>query len=128
MSESDLYTDYKICDALKTNEKCFRLHEYNKGNFNELFHEHVPKYRISTNNANEFMKTLVVHHSSYGDPEILSTYLNNRGKNPSFLQLGLWITEYPEPGVLRRFFSSGNLTAWYDEVITPSQFRVESKG
>lgn len=47
MSEGDLHTGYKICVDLKVDEKCFRLHKYDKGDLNELFHEHVPKHRIS---------------------------------------------------------------------------------
>ena len=128
MSESDLNTGYKVCKDLKVNEKCFRLHEYNEGDFNELFHEHVPKHRISSDNASAFMKALVVRHSPLGDPEILRTYLNNRGKNPGAIQLGQVVIEYPEPGVIRRYFSCGNTSAWYDEVIIPAQFRAASNG
>ncbi|WP_289283488.1 MULTISPECIES: hypothetical protein [unclassified Methylophaga] len=128
MSESDLYTGYKICDDLNAKEKCFRLHEYDEGNFNELFHQHVPKHRISADNAGEFMKALVVRHSPLGDPEILRTYINKRGKNPSAIELGQVVVEYPEPGVLRKYFSCGNIAAWFDEVISPAQFRAESNG
>ncbi len=128
MSESNLYTGYKICKGLKANEKCFRLHEYNEGEFHELFHEHIPKHRISADNAGEFMKTLVVRHSSLGDPEILRTYLKKRGKNPAAIEFGQVVIEYPEPGVLRKYFSCGNTSAWFDEVISTAQFRADSNG
>ena len=126
MSESNLCTGYKICKDLQAKEKCFRLFKYNEGDFDELFHEHVPKHRISLDNASAFMSTLIVHHSSLSDTEVLRTYLNNRGKKPSAIKLGQSQIEYPEPGVLRKYFSHGSFTAWYDEVIDPSQFRVES--
>lgn len=122
-SENKIYSGYRICGALKANEKCFCLYEYKEGNYNELFHQHVPKHRISGDSASEFMKSLVVRHSALGDPEILRCYLNNRGKSPSAISLGQVITEYPEPGVLRKYYSCGNTSAWYDEVIIPTEFR-----
>ena len=69
------------------------------------------------------MKTLVVHHSGVGYPDILRTYLNKRGKNPRAIEFGQVVVEYPEPGVLRKYFSSGNIAACYDEVVSKSEFR-----
>lgn len=122
-SENKIYSGYRICGALKANEKCFCLYEYKEGSYNELFHQHVPNHRISGDGASEFMKSLVVRHSALGDPEILRCYLNSRGKSPSAISLGKVITEYPEPGVIRKYYSCGNTSAWYDEVITPTKFR-----
>lgn len=119
-----MHTNYKICSTLKVNEKCFRLHEYNEGNFNEIFHEHVPSHRISSDNAICFMKALIIKHSAFGDFQILLTYLNERSKEPGAIKLGQIVTEYPEPGVLRKYYSSGNISAWYDEVISKLVFRV----
>ncbi len=70
------------------------------------------------------MKTLLARHSPLGDPEILRTYLNTRGKNPSTIPFGQGVIEYPEPGVLRRYLSNGNTIGWYDEVISLTQFRA----
>lgn len=32
---------------------------------------------------------------------------------------------YPEEVVIRRYFSSGDITAWSDSVFSPSSFRCE---
>jgi hypothetical protein len=116
-------TGYKICDDLKVNEKCFRLYGYDKGDFNELFHEHVPNHRISNSNACEFLRALVIRHSPLGDLEILRTYLNKQGKNPTTIQLGFSVTEYPEKGVLRQYLSSNGICSWFDTIINSKQFR-----
>ena len=71
------------------------------------------------------MKALVVRHSKLGNSEILRCYLNARGENPSAIILGQVVIEYPEPGVLRKYYSCGNISAWYDEVITPAKFRLK---
>ncbi|WP_146171163.1 hypothetical protein [Saccharospirillum sp. MSK14-1] len=123
MSEIEKYSGYKVCHEFKANIKCFRLHEYNDGDFNELFHEHIPKHRINSGNAAEFMRALVIRHSALGDPEILRTYLNKRGQNPSAIDFGKAVIEYPQPGLIRKYFTSGGITAWYDEVISKSAFR-----
>lgn len=124
MLSENMYTNYKVCSTLKANEKCFRLHKYDEGNFNEIFHEHVPNHRISGDNAIEFMKALIIKHSAFDDSQILRTYLNKRDKKPSAIKLGQVIIEYPEPGVLRIYYSSGNISAWHDEVISKLVFRV----
>lgn len=123
--ENKMYSGCRICSALIANEKCFCLYEYKEGNYNEIFHQHVPKHRISGDGAVEFMKALVVRHSALGDPEILRCYLNQRGKSPSAILLGQVVVEYPESGVLRKYYSCGNTSAWYDEVIIPTKFRLE---
>ena len=71
------------------------------------------------------MKALVVRHSALGNTEILRCYLNQRGKNPSAIILGQVVVEYPEPGVIRKYYSCGNTSAWYDEVFIPAKFRSE---
>jgi hypothetical protein len=118
-----MFSGYRICSSLKANEKCFCLDEYKEGNYSEIFHQHVPKHRISGESASEFMKALVVRHSALGNYEILRCYLNKRGKSPSAILLGQVVIEYPEPGVLRKYYSCGNISAWYDEVIVPTKFR-----
>ncbi len=125
MTENKIYSGYRICSALNANEKCFCLYEYKEGNYNEIFHQHVPKHRISGDSASEFMKALVVRHSALGNHEILHCYLNKRGKTPNAITLGQVVLEYPEPGVLRKYYSCGNVSVWYDEVISPTKFRLE---
>ncbi len=127
MAKKDLYSGFKICNNLKANEKCFRLQIYDQGETNEVFHEHIPKHRISNDNAVSFMKTLIVKYSSLRDSEILRAYINNRGKEPSSINLCQAHIEYPEPGVFRKYFSGGGITAWVDEVIVPNEFRRNNK-
>jgi hypothetical protein len=118
-----MFTGFQICSDLRPKQKCFRLREYDEGIFKDIFHEHIPKHRISEDNAFVFMKMLVVKYSSLGDFEILRSYMNSIGKEPSAIQLGRWQVEYPEPGVLRRYFDAGNIHAWYDKVVDESCFR-----
>ena len=115
LSEYSLYSGFQICDALKLKQKCFRLRIYKEGEYHDLYHEHIPKHRISEDNAINFMKTLVAKYSGWDDSFILSTYLNNRGQKPHAehrIQISI---EYPEPGVMRRYCSSGNVSVWMDE-------------
>jgi hypothetical protein len=123
MAKKDMNSGFKICSELKVKEKCFRLQIYDQGEVKELFHEHVPKYRISSPNAVAFMKALIIKYSSLRDPEILKTYLNSKAKEPSAINLCKAHIEYPEPGVFRKYFSGGDITAWVDEVVSPNEFR-----
>ncbi len=123
------YSGFKICKKLKPNEKCFRLQKYNKGEVDELFHEHIPKHRISSDNSDAFMKSLIIKYSELTDSRILKTYFNNKGKEPSSISICQSHVEYPEPGVLRKYFSGGNTTVWVDEVISPNDFQLnDGKG
>ena len=110
-----LYSGFQICDALKPKQKCFRLRIYKEGKYDDLYHEHIPKHRISEDNAISFMKTLVAKYSEWNDSFILSTYLNNHGKKPHAEHRIQMPIEYPEPGVMRRYCSSGNVSVWMDE-------------
>ena len=123
MTQEKMYSGFKICKNLKAGEKCFRLQKYNEGEFVEVFHEHVPKYRISSGNSNEFMRALISRYSGLGDPELLRAFINKSGKEPSAIDLCRVETEYPEEGVLRKYYSSTYLNAWFDEVISPDKFR-----
>jgi len=123
-----MHSGYKVCCTLKENEKCFCLFEYDKGEFIELFHEHIPKHRISNENSVQFIKTLLIQHSDFGNSEIMRTYINKRGKSPGAIKLCQTTVEYPVPGVLRKYFSNGAFTAWYDEVISKSVFSTVREG
>jgi hypothetical protein len=120
---AQIHTGFQICSELKKNEKCFRLQKYNNGEFEELFHEHVPKHRISKGNSIELLKALIVKYSGLEFPQIICSYLNNRNDKPSAIKLFQIQSEYPEPGVLRTYCSSGDLNIWFDEVIAPDKFR-----
>jgi len=122
--EESFCSSYKVCSSLKEGEKCFRLLEYDEGEYRDLFHEHVPNFRISGVSSGSFMKSLIISHSSLNDEQIFRTYLNKRGNQPSMISLLQGHIETPEPGVLRKYADSGQLVAWYDEVISPSEFRM----
>ena len=120
---NNLYSGVQLCVTLKAKQKCFRILKYREGTFAEIFHEHVPKHRISNDNAIACMKTLIARHRSLGDFDVLRGYLNKRGKKPSAMEFGQVHVEYPEPGVLRKYLSHFNTTIFVDEVISPDKFR-----
>ena len=121
--ENKLYSGVQLCATLKAKQKCFRILKYREGTYVEIFHEHVPKHRISNDNAIAWMKTLIVKHRSLGDSDILRGYLNRRGKKPSAMEFGRIYVEFPEPGVLRKYLSHANTCIFVDEVINPDKFR-----
>lgn len=123
MKESNFYSGFQICDDLKPNQKCFRIRLYKEGEYEDLFHEHIPKHRISGDSAINFMRTLVAKYSEWNDSTILSTYLNNRRGKPTANRSIQMPIEYPEPGVMRRYCCSGDVDVWMDEVIEPDIFR-----
>lgn len=123
MTETSIYSGVQVCSKLKENEKCFRLQEYRNGKFVEVFHEHVPKHRISLDNASAFLRTLLYKRSPFGDSEIFRCFLNNRGKQPSAIEFMHGTIEYPEPGVMRRYSCTNGLNGWFDEVISTNDFR-----
>ena len=123
MTGTSIYSGFQVCSKLKANEKCFRLQEYSKGEFVEIFHEHVPKHRISNGSAGAFLRTLLLRRSPFGDAEVLRTFLNNRGKDPSAIEFMHVNVEYPEPGVIRKYSCTHSLNGWFDEVINSNDFR-----
>lgn len=121
---TDLLLDGQICESLKPEQKCFRLRQYSQGKFHDLFHEHVQRHRISEVNAINFMRTLVARYSNWNDLYILRLYLNDRGKKPPSAPPFQMPVCYPEPGVIRRYCSCGDVAAWMDEVIPGTKFRT----
>lgn len=126
--KANMYSGFQLCPDLKLKEKCFRLRRYNEGVFDDLFHEHVPRHRISLDDAIDMMKALVVRYNAYEAPYILRSYLNNRGYNPEAVKTLQIVVEYPERGVMRRYCSSSHVQAWMDEIIVPQQFRKTGDG
>lgn len=114
---------FNICKELKATEKCFRVQQYDNGDFKDLFHEHVPKSRISEESSFQFLRAIILKNHPFGSTEILRTFLNSRGKNPVRIQLCNSHTEYPEPGVVRKYLCSQGINTWYDEVISVVHFR-----
>jgi hypothetical protein len=122
-SQVQMYSGFKICSDLEPKQKCFSLRRYNKGVYDDVFHEHVPRHRITQDNSIEMMKALVLRHEEFVAPFILRCYLNNRGREPEATNLPRFFVEYPEPGVIRKYCCSNNFQAWKDEIIAPEKFR-----
>jgi len=121
----DTYTRYRLCPNLNPGEKCFCVQRYNEGKVDEVFHEHVPSHRISLDSEIEALRALVSHCAGWPDTFILHSHLNNRRGGPSRYPGFTSHVEYPEEGVIRRYFSSGGATAWSDTVIAPGSFRQQ---
>ncbi|MEQ1815279.1 MAG: hypothetical protein ABL861_02180 [Nitrosomonas sp.] len=117
------HTGFNICKALKATEKCFRVQQYENGEFKDLFHEHISKSRISAENSFQFLRAIIIKNHPFGSSEILKTYLNTRGKNPVRIKLCNSHIEYPEPGVMRKYLCAEGINTWYDEVISLEHFR-----
>ena len=118
-----MYSGFKLCAELKVNEKCFRVQRYNDGKFEETFHEHVPSHRLTLESELEVLRGLVDQCASWPPTYVLHSRLNKRHGGPSQYPGFTSHVEYPEPGVLRRYFSSGPATAWCDEIISKASFR-----
>lgn len=75
--DREIYSGFEICNDLQPNQKCFRVRLYKEGRFRDKFHEHIPKHRISQQNAIDCLKTLVIRCLDWRYSYILGTYLNN---------------------------------------------------
>jgi len=126
MNDSSIHTGWEICKTLCPKQKCFRVRIYNSGSYKDVLHEHIPKHRLNLDNSISLLKNLLIKHSEWNDSMIINSYLNNRKGNPKVNQIIQTPVEYPEPGVLRRFCSCGNVTVWMDEVFSPEKFRIDS--
>lgn len=120
-----MYERHKICPNLGCKEKCFRVQRREKSSIVEMFHEHVPSHRISIDSEIEVLRALVGHCAGWNGTSILRSRLNNRRGGPSRYPGLISNVAYPEEGVIRRYFSWGDLIAWSDSVISPSSFRRE---
>lgn len=123
-----MYENYKLCSGLVAGELCFRVQKYSEGEFEEVFHEHVPAPRLSQDGRAETLRALVANVAEWPPTYVLRSSLNRRGRNPPVHPGFVHNTTFPERGVLRQYVSSSNVTAWVDAVVSPSQFRSESKG
>lgn len=117
------FSMYKLCPDLIAQEKCFRVQKYNQGRIDELFHEHIPCHRISLESEIEALHALVDHFAGWSGRYILHSRLNKRRGGPSKYPGYVAQVEYPEEGVIRRYFSSGDTTAWSDTVLLAGKFR-----
>jgi hypothetical protein len=93
----------------------------------EVFHEHIPSHRISLDSEAEVLRALVGQFADWNGLFILQSRLNNRRGGPSRYSGFTSHVAYPEEGVLRRYFSSGDVTAWSDSIISPGSFRCKGE-
>jgi hypothetical protein len=122
-----MYSGFQVCVQLGPKEKCFRLRKYKEGTYVDIFHEHIPRHRISADNTHEFMKILLACNMRLDNSTLLHAYLNDRGKKPRSFELCQIVVEYPEPGVFRKYYSNRDYSAWFDEVIDENKFRKDGK-
>jgi hypothetical protein len=92
----------------------------------EVFHEHIPLHRISQEAEIEALHTLVSHFEGWSETYILHSLLNKRQGGPECWPGFISHVAYPEPGVIRRYFSSKNTTAWTDTVVSIRSFRIKA--
>ncbi len=123
-----MYENFKLCSDLHCKEKCFRVQQYRERKVTELFHEHVPAHRLSQDAEIDVLRCLVGQFASWNGQYILYSRLNQRRGGPSQYPKFISHVTYPEPGIIRRYFSSGDTTVWSDQVINPGQFRQASQG
>jgi hypothetical protein len=126
-ANTSIYSGSDLCNELRVGEVCFRSKEYTEGEVRELFHEHLPKYRISEDNAMSAARALLAKYRSLSDTDILRSHLNKRGQNPHAVTLGTVHVDYPEPGVLRKCLSYRDKWIIFDQVISPDKFRNDDK-
>jgi hypothetical protein len=120
-----MYENYKLCSELKPSDWCFVIEQYVEGNFDQRFHQHVPKSRLSVDAAINLLRALVVRFdggTGMGAEQIVSAYLNERGRTPRASAALRIFTSYPEPGVIR-YYCGANTKAWSDRVIAKWDFR-----
>ena len=123
----DIYSRHQLCPVLLAGEKCFRVHRYNEGQFDQVFHEHVPSRRLSRQTESEVLRGLVGRYAGWEGTYILHSHLNNRPGGPSRYPGFVHNVSYPEEGVLRYTVSSGSVSAWSDTVLTAGSFRLPTK-
>ena len=120
-----MFEQYKICPDLNSKEKCFRVQRSEGRDVTEVFHEHVPSHRITSDSEIDVLRALIGHFAGWNAQFILYSRLNNRPGCPSRYPKFMSHVAYPEEGALRRYLSSGNVTAWSDSVISPGSFRSD---
>jgi hypothetical protein len=118
-----MYERYKLCPSLGRKEKCFRVQRYEEGSTVEVFHEHVPSHRISLKSEIGALRALVGQYAGWNGAYVLHSWLNNRRGGPSRYPGFTSHVTYPEEGIIRRYFSSGNTTAWSDTIVSCGGFR-----
>lgn len=130
MSNPSAYSGFLLCPELIPDYRCIRLRKYNSGSgpaYDDLFHEHIPKHRVSEDAAVELLRALVLVYSGAEAPSIVRSHLNGRGHEPprdTRLRIAF---EYPEPGVMRKYCGT-DVHAWIDTVLKADHFRKRDEG
>lgn len=122
-SRQGIYTRYRLCPDLSPKQKCIRVQRYKEGRSEEVFHEHIPSHRLSQASEVEALRALASHYAAWPAIFILHSYLNGRKAGPQRYPGFTNHVEYPEEGVIRRYFGAHGVTAWSDTVVTASDFR-----
>lgn len=77
----NMYSYFQLCQRLTPKEKCIRLREYREGQFQELFHEHIPAYQLAQASTAELLRVLVLRYEEAAFPRIVQSYLTRRGRH-----------------------------------------------
>jgi hypothetical protein len=117
-----MYSGYQLREILEPTERCVRLRAYKNGQYEDLYHEHIPVHRLGDDACVEMMKALVVRFSGFSSEYIVQNYKNKRGGQPRRANEFQFHTEYPEPGVIRHYCGT-NVQTWSDRVISREKFR-----
>jgi hypothetical protein len=118
-----MYENYKLCSELREKQVCIVVHKYWEGSFEQLFHTHIPKQRLSQDNRMNTLRSLVVHYSGTSPEMIVGCFINKQGKEPPHYPGFQVHVSYPEPGVLRTYCGT-DVQAWCDVVTRGEAFRV----
>lgn len=118
-----VYEGHELCADLAAGHRCFKARRYREGVWEDVCHEHIPRSGLAQEGAREVVRALVAHFSDWPAQFIVRSHLNKRGHNPECYPGFTSETTYPEPGVLRQYFASANVTAWYDDAYSKADFR-----
>ena len=102
---------------------CFRARRYRQGEWGDVCHEHIPRSRLSQEGTREVVRSLVARFSDWSAQYIVRSHMNGRGNNPARYPGFTSETTHPEPGVLRQYFASPEVTAWYYDAYSKADFR-----
>jgi hypothetical protein len=121
-----IYEGFRLSSKLKPGLIEIVVESFESGKRNRLYEALVPGSRISAQRQAELLKVLVCRfagRSGLGFEQIVSAFLNTRGKRPPASNPFQMHVSYPEPGVKRTYCGTDTL-AWADEVILPNKFRT----
>jgi len=116
------FKQHKVCATLVPAEICIVVEQFQRGISNQIFHQHVPRHRISKLQLTNLLRVLVVQFSKLNSETVVLSFLNKRGSKPPRGTCLDFHVEYNEPGV-KRSYCGGDIMAWSDEVVFAADFR-----